>query len=75
MVIKLVREHFKLTFSWNTSAINYQCREDLSLNGTFWESKEAMHLILRRGGVCGDPLLGTGGLQALEVGRKGPRRE
>lgn len=75
VVIKLVSEHFKLTFLWNTSAVNYQQRENQSLNGTFGSHRGYAPYSGDRCMSCvWGPYARGGGTAGCGVGRKGQRR-
>lgn len=76
MVIKLVREHFKLTFFMARKCSKLPVpKEDRSPNGTSWEAWGSMRLIPRGRRVLGGPFRGAGGLQIVGMGRKGQRKE
>lgn len=61
VVIKLVREHFKLTFFMAHKCSKLPVyKEDQSLNSISREAWGAMHFILRGGSVLGGPFLGAG---------------
>lgn len=63
VVIKLVREHFKLTFFMAHEYSKLPVpKEDRSLNSISWDAQGPMHLILRGRSVLGGPFLGARGL-------------